>query len=40
MVYIETNKKNSTHDMQHTDWVWSKKCSETKPKRCWTGELH
>ena len=21
------------------DQVWSKKCSETEPKRCWIGEL-
>jgi len=25
--------------MLHMDQVWSKKYSETEPKRCWTGEV-
>ena len=30
---------NMDHIMEHMDPVQSRKCSETKPKQCWTGEV-
>jgi len=33
------NKQQTTEQMLHMDRVWSKKWSQTEPKRRWTGEV-